>query len=142
MFKSLFRGIFFIYIPWLLLRGLPLLLQPLHVGAGPEVWHLFYKIKFKVMTVRYSMDPTITKNVYISTRSTLTPQWSVALSSVCSMAWLMVSRSDKISARYFVPRTVLRVVAANKWVECLKDKIPSFWNHEVVSSETLLSVVY
>lgn len=57
---------------------------------------------------------------HISTLSTLTPQGSVASSSVCSMTWLMVSLSDKISAKCFVPKTFLRVVAANKWVECLK----------------------
>ena len=57
---------------------------------------------------------------YISTRSTLTPHGSVASSSVCSMTWLIVSRSERISARYFVPRTLRRVVAASKCVEWLK----------------------
>ena len=57
---------------------------------------------------------------YISTRSTLTPQGSVASSNVCSITWLIVSLSDKISAKCFVPNTFLSVVAASKWVEWLK----------------------
>ena len=64
---------------------------------------------------------------YISTRSTLTPHGSVASSNVCSITWLMVSRSERISARCLVPRTFLKVVAANRWVEWLemtKKKLP------------------
>ena len=60
---------------------------------------------------------------YISTLSTFTPQGSVASSNVCSITWLMVSLSDNISAKCFVPRTFLNVVAANKWVEWLKNVI-------------------
>ena len=56
---------------------------------------------------------------HISTLSTLTPHGSVASSRVCSMTWLIVSRSDRISARCLVPRTLRKVVAANKCVEWL-----------------------
>ena len=60
------------------------------------------------------------KKSYISTRSTLTPQGSVASSRVCSITWLIVSLSESISARCLVPRTFLKVVAARRWVEWLK----------------------
>lgn len=56
---------------------------------------------------------------YISTLSTLTPQGSVASSKDDCMMWEMVSLSDKISAKFFVPRTFRRVVAASKRVEWL-----------------------
>ena len=59
---------------------------------------------------------------YISTRSALTPQGSVASSSVCSMTWLIVSRSERISARCFVPSTFRSVVAASRCVEWLQGK--------------------
>ena len=61
------------------------------------------------MVFRYS--------TYISTRSTLTPQGSVASSRLDCIMWDMVSRSDKISAKFLVPKTFLNVVAANNRVE-------------------------
>ena len=57
---------------------------------------------------------------HISTLSTLTPHGSVASSRVCSMTWLIVSRSDRISARFLVPSTFLSVVAAKSLVEWLQ----------------------
>jgi hypothetical protein len=36
------------------------------------------------------------------------------------VTWLMLSRSDKISAKFFVPKTFRRVVAARSRVEWLK----------------------
>ena len=57
---------------------------------------------------------------HISTRSTLTPQGSVASSKEDCITWLIVSRSDRISARFLVPRTFLRVVAAKSLVEWLQ----------------------
>ena len=62
----------------------------------------------------------INKQTYISTLSTLTPHGSVASSSDDCMTWLMLSRSDKISAKFFVPKTFRRVVAAKSRVEWLK----------------------
>lgn len=59
-------------------------------------------------------------NTYISTRSTLTPQGSVASSRELCMLWEMDSRSLKISAKFFVPRTFRRVVAAKRRVEWLQ----------------------
>ena len=56
---------------------------------------------------------------YISTRSTLTPQGSVASSNELCIVWEMVSRSDRISAKFFVPKTLRSVVAASKRVEWL-----------------------
>lgn len=56
---------------------------------------------------------------YISTLSTLTPQGSVASSKELCMLWEMLSLSLKISAKFFVPKTFLRVVAASKRVEWL-----------------------
>ena len=50
----------------------------------------------------------------------MTPQGSVASSRLLCMMCEMVSRSLKISARFFVPNTFLRVVAANNLVEWLK----------------------
>ena len=54
---------------------------------------------------------------YISTRSALTPQGSVASSSKVFITFDIVSRSDRISDRFLVPRTFLSVVAANSRVE-------------------------
>ena len=79
---------------------------------------MLYKQKICILTMKCS---------YISTRSTLTPHGSVASSNVCSITWLIVSRSERISARCLVPRTFLKVVAANRWVEWLemtKKKLP------------------
>ena len=59
---------------------------------------------------------------YISTRSTLTPQGSVASSNEFCMTWLIVSRSDRISAKFLVPNTFRRVVAASSRVEWLQSK--------------------
>lgn len=56
---------------------------------------------------------------YISTLSTLTPQGSVASSKELCMLWEMLSLSLKISAKFFVPKTFRRVVAASKRVEWL-----------------------
>ncbi len=53
---------------------------------------------------------------------TLTPHGSVASSREFCITWLMVSRSDRISARFFVPRTFLSVVAASRRVEWLHEK--------------------
>ncbi len=58
--------------------------------------------------------------LYISTLSALTPQGSVASSREFCMTWLIVSRSLRISARFLVPKTFLRVVAAKRRVEWLK----------------------
>lgn len=57
---------------------------------------------------------------YISTLSTLTPHGSVATSNDVCIACEMASLSDKISARFLVPRIFLRVVMANNLVELLK----------------------
>lgn len=57
---------------------------------------------------------------YISTLSTFTPHGSVASSSDDCITWLILSRSDKISAKFFVPNTFRRVVAARSRVEWLK----------------------
>ena len=56
---------------------------------------------------------------HISTLSALTPHGSVASSSEFCMTWLMVSRSERISARFLVPSTFRRVVAASNRVEWL-----------------------
>ena len=53
----------------------------------------------------------------ISTLSTFTPQGSVVSSSELCMLSDIFSRSDRISARFLVPRTFLRVVAASSCVE-------------------------
>ena len=45
---------------------------------------------------------------YTSTLSTLTPQGSVASSRVVCMSWAMLSRSERMSPRFFVPRTFLQ----------------------------------
>jgi hypothetical protein len=42
---------------------------------------------------------------HISTLSTLTPQGSVASSRAVCIVWEMASLSDRISARFRVPRT-------------------------------------
>ena len=75
--------------------------------------------------------------IYISTRSTFTPQGSVASSKDVSIHWAIFSLikigqvlealqkgeikifhlSDRISAKHLVPRTFLRVVAPNRCVE-------------------------
>ncbi len=72
---------------------------------------------------RYNKNRTRKQGTYISTLSTLTPQGSVASSRVCSITWEMVSRSDRISAKCFVPRTFRNVVAASKCVEWLKSYV-------------------
>ena len=59
---------------------------------------------------------------HISTRSTLTPHGSVASSRLDCMIWEIVSRSLRISARFLVPSTFLRVVAAKSRVEWLEKK--------------------
>lgn len=51
---------------------------------------------------------------------TLTPHGSVASSKAFCITWLIVSRSDRISAKFFVPRTFRKVVAASRRVEWLK----------------------
>ena len=58
--------------------------------------------------------------LYISTLSAFTPHGSVASSRAFCMTWLMVSLSDRISAKFLVPRTLRRVVAANSRVEWLE----------------------
>lgn len=57
---------------------------------------------------------------HISTRSTLTPQGSVASSREVCMVWEMVSRSERISAKFLVPSTVRNVLAASSRVEWLE----------------------
>ncbi len=53
----------------------------------------------------------------VPARLTLTPHGSVASSRAFCMTWLMVSRSERISARFLVPSTFRNVVAASKRVE-------------------------
>uniref|UniRef100_A0A1I8IP76 Protein kinase domain-containing protein n=1 Tax=Macrostomum lignano TaxID=282301 RepID=A0A1I8IP76_9PLAT len=53
----------------------------------------------------------------ISTRSTLTPQGSVARSRHSCIMQLISSRSDRISDRFFVPSTLRRVVWASRRVD-------------------------
>jgi hypothetical protein len=53
---------------------------------------------------------------------TLTPHGSVASSRAFCMTWLMVSRSERISAKFLVPSTFRSVVAAKRRVEWLKYK--------------------
>jgi hypothetical protein len=60
--------------------------------------------------------------------STLTPQGSVASSSAFCITWLIVSRSERISARFLVPRTFRNVVAANSRVEWLQNEMRMAWN--------------
>ena len=67
-------------------------------------------------------------STYISTLSALTPHGSVASSSAFCMTWLIVSLSDKISAKFLVPRTFRSVVAAKRRVEWLKTKVIGSWN--------------
>ena len=76
----------------------------------------------------------VRKSDYISTRSTLTPQGSVASSNEFCMTWLIVSRSDKISARFLVPNTFRRVVAANRRVEWLQSE-------ELLSAQSLKIII-
>jgi len=57
---------------------------------------------------------------YISTLSTLTPHGSVASSRLLCMTCEMVSRSERISARFLVPSTFRNVVAASRRVEWLQ----------------------
>ena len=73
----------------------------------------------KLLNKYFSFFTFFTLFTHISTLSTLTPHGSVASSSVCSMTWLMVSLSERISARFLVPSTLRRVVAANRRVEWL-----------------------
>ena len=47
---------------------------------------------------------------------TLTPHGSVALSKLLRISTAIVSRSDNISDKFFVPKIVLRVVEANNLV--------------------------
>ena len=77
----------------------------------------------------------VRKSDYISTRSTLTPQGSVASSNEFCMTWLIVSRSDKISARFLVPNTFRRVVAANRRVEWLQSE-------ELLSAQSLKIIIF
>ena len=59
-------------------------------------------------------------STHISTLSTLTPQGSVASSRLLCMICEMVSLSERISARFFVPNTFRNVVAARRRVEWLE----------------------
>jgi len=77
----------------------------------------FWKLTVTIITMR-ERDIDLVET-YISTRSTLTPQGSVASSKELCMVCEMVSRSDRISAKFFVPKTFRNVVAANKRVEWL-----------------------
>ena len=64
--------------------------------------------------------PFVTKYLdisYISTLSALTPQGSVASSRASCITLEMDSLSDRISAKFLVPRTFLKVVAASSRVE-------------------------
>ena len=128
------------YLP-LPLLPLPLQLpQPLHAATVLEGIRLFYNWwkKHKYIFTWFNLSKCKKKKLYIdglienfmmhwqpiptyiSTLSTLTPHGSVASSNVCSITWLIVSLSDKISAKCFVPNTFRNVVAASKWVEWLK----------------------
>lgn len=64
-------------------------------------------------------------STYISTRSTLTPQGSVASSSEACIVCEMVSRSARISAKLLVPKTVRNVLAASSRVEWLERGVRS-----------------
>ena len=68
-------------------------------------------------------------STYISTLSALTPHGSVASSRAFCITWLIVSRSDRISARFFVPKTFRRVVAARRRVEWLKVYLWCFFGY-------------
>ncbi len=61
---------------------------------------------------------------YTSTLSTLTPQGSVASSREICMSWAILSLSDKMSPRFFVPSTFLQ------FVKGLLNEISrsNFWN--------------
>ena len=61
-----------------------------------------------------------------STRSTFTPQGSVASSSTLCISWDIASLSAKICERFLVPRTLRSVVAASNRVEWLKQLIFNF----------------
>ena len=62
---------------------------------------------------------TGSRTSFTSTLSTRTPHGSVASSSNAFMIAEIISLWDKISDRFFVPRTFLSVVAASSWVEWL-----------------------
>ena len=57
---------------------------------------------------------------------TFTPQGSVASSNAFCITWLIVSLSDNISARFLVPRTFRKVVAAKSRVEWLNNEKKSY----------------
>ena len=63
-----------------------------------------------ILMMKEDIAKTLIRNL------TLTPQGSVASSRAFCMTWLMVSRSDKISAKFLVPKTLRRVVAASRRV--------------------------
>ena len=89
---------------------------PKNISIRSRLLNIVVKVTH-ILNLQYTVRLT-----HISTLSTLTPQGSVASSSVCSMTCEMVSRSERISARCLVPRTLRRVVAARRWVEWLRGK--------------------
>ncbi len=91
-------------------------LSPKNISIRSRLINIVVKVTH-ILNLQYTVRST-----HISTLSTLTPQGSVASSSVCSMTCEMVSRSERISARCLVPRTLRRVVAARRWVEWLRWK--------------------
>ncbi len=98
-------------------RGLGLRCHcPLELNRQPHIFSVIRKIRGALKN-RIILKSLI---AYISTRSTLTPQGSVASSSEDCMTWLIDSLSERISARFFVPRTFRNVVAASKRVEWLE----------------------
>lgn len=74
-------------------------------------WLLIYYGKSVVSgraSQKYILPAQLIYFTYTSTLSTLTPQGSVASSSVDCIMLAMPSRSDRISPRFFVPRTFLK----------------------------------
>lgn len=64
--------------------------------------------------------PPETQSWRIALLCTLTPHRSVASSRASCITFEMDSRSDRISAKFLVPNTFLRVVAARSRVEWLQ----------------------
>ena len=81
------------------------------------------------------------QSTYISTLSTLTPHGSVASSKEDCMTWLMVSLSDKISAKFLVPKTFLSVVAANSRVEWLGEKCSFLYRFKIAKYCLIVSIL-
>jgi hypothetical protein len=72
----------------------------------PNIWQCHHGQEVNVLLIAKYYRLVVT---YTSTRSTFTPQGSVASSSVDCIAEAIDSRSERISPKFFVPRTFLEL---------------------------------